>query len=220
VTKLSSAGATLGTYSVGSGPQYVAVDQSGNVWVANYGSANVTKLSSAGATLGTYSVGSNPIGIAVDQSGNVWVANYGSANVTKLSSGSSGVLVPLAQNLLPGIVAQIANQTVNLGAGSTVNGNAICLADGTGCPSLNNTIQSGILLTSAISDSVTISFSSAYNAASCVFAPTNSTATTPTILPYLTSLSSTGSVTVTINHAATVGTGATYNIVCSLWHST
>jgi 6-phosphogluconolactonase (cycloisomerase 2 family) len=74
------------------------VDQSGNVWVANYGSANVTKLSSAGATLGTYSVGSSHVGVAVDQSGNVWVANYGSNNVTKMSSGSNGVLVPLVQN--------------------------------------------------------------------------------------------------------------------------
>ena len=96
---MSSAGATLGTYSVGPIPYGVAVDQSGNVWVTNAGSANVTKLSSAGATLGTYSVVSGPVGVAVDQSGNVWVANYGSANVTKLSSGSSGVLVPLVQNL-------------------------------------------------------------------------------------------------------------------------
>jgi DNA-binding beta-propeller fold protein YncE len=80
------AGATLGTYSVGSYPNGVAVDASGNVWVANSGSANVTKLSSAGATLGTYSVGTSPIGVAVDASGNVWVANDGSANVTKLSS--------------------------------------------------------------------------------------------------------------------------------------
>jgi hypothetical protein len=46
VTKLSSAGATLGTYSVATNPVGVAVDQFGNVWVANAGSANVTKLSS------------------------------------------------------------------------------------------------------------------------------------------------------------------------------
>jgi hypothetical protein len=41
-----SSGINFGTYSVGTSPQDVAVDQSGNVWVANYGSANVTKLSS------------------------------------------------------------------------------------------------------------------------------------------------------------------------------
>jgi hypothetical protein len=114
--------------------------------------------------------------------------------------------------------------TATLGAGSTAsNGSTqqtICLADGTGCPSLNNTIQGGIILTTATSDSTTLTYSSAYNAASCVFSPTDSTATLLTILPYLTSLATTGSVSVTINHAATVGNGATYNIVCSIWHST
>jgi hypothetical protein len=112
------------------------------------------------------------------------------------------------------------------GAGSTDYSTASsaqvahCLADGTGCPSLNNTIQGGIILTTATSDSTTLTYSSAYNAASCVFSPTDSTATLLTILPYLTSLATTGSVSVTINHAATVGNGATYNIVCSIWHST
>jgi hypothetical protein len=110
------------------------------------------------------------------------------------------------------------------GAGSTdLNGSGVpeahCLTDGTGCPSLSNTIQGGIILTTATSDSTTLTYSSAYNAASCVFSPTNSTATLLTILPYLTSLATTGSVSVTINHAATVGNGATYNIVCSIWHS-
>ena len=80
------AGITLGTFSAGTGPSGVAVDASGNVWVANYGSNNVTKLSSAGALLGTFSVGTNPIAVAIDTSGNVWVANYGSSNVTELSS--------------------------------------------------------------------------------------------------------------------------------------
>jgi len=91
VTKLNgSTGATIGTYSVGSGPWGVAVDASGNVWVANNGGASVTKLNgSTGATIGTYSVGSGPYGVAVDASGNVWVANWGSNSVTKLN-GSTG----------------------------------------------------------------------------------------------------------------------------------
>ena len=76
----------LGTYTVGTNPEGVAIYSSGNVWVANYGSASVSKLSSAGALLGTYTVGTNPYGIAIDSSGNVWVANSGSANVSKLSS--------------------------------------------------------------------------------------------------------------------------------------
>ena len=47
----------------------MAIDASGNVWVANYGSSNVTELSSAGALLGTLSVGTGPHGMAIDASG-------------------------------------------------------------------------------------------------------------------------------------------------------
>ena len=85
----------LGTYTVGANPVGVAIDSSGNVWVANNGSANVSKLSSAGALLGTYTVGANPHGIAIDSSGNVWVANYGSANVSKI------VFIPQPQLKVP-----------------------------------------------------------------------------------------------------------------------
>ena len=84
--KLGSGGSgSSATYPVGTAPYGIAIDSSGNVWVANYGSNNVTKLSPSGATLGTYAVGTQPKGIAIDSSGNAWVANYGSNNVTKLS---------------------------------------------------------------------------------------------------------------------------------------
>jgi hypothetical protein len=154
--------------------------------------------------------------------GHAWFLNstgssgYASAPANSLSfQDATGTSTPLYLTSS----SVVALQPVSMPTGSTVNSTNICLADGTGCPSLNNTIQGGIILTAATSDSTTLTYSSAYNAASCVFSPSNSTATTLTILPYLTSTSSTGSVTVTINHAATVGTGATYNIVCSLWHS-
>ena len=91
VTKLSSSGGLVGTYSVGHFPFGVAVDASGNVWVTNANSNSVTKLSSSGVVVGTYSVGSNPNKVAVDASGNVWIANFYSNSVTKLSS--SGGLV-------------------------------------------------------------------------------------------------------------------------------
>ncbi|MHB8563472.1 MAG: Vgb family protein, partial [Acidiferrobacteraceae bacterium] len=83
--KLSPTGTVLGTFTVGTNPIGIAIDQSGNVWIANNGSNNVTKLSPTGTVLGTFTVGTNPIGIAIDQSGNVWIANNGSNNVTKLS---------------------------------------------------------------------------------------------------------------------------------------
>ena len=90
-------------YVAGSYPDGIAIDGSGNAWVANYGSgtagtasgdSNVTELSSKGALLGTYTAGSDPARIAIDASGNVWVANNGNgtagtasgdSNVTELS---------------------------------------------------------------------------------------------------------------------------------------
>jgi len=82
-------------------PQGLAIDGSGNAWIANYGNSSVAKLSNLGAVLsgtGGYTGGglSNPFGIAVDASGNAWVTNYGSNTVTEISgtgpfiSGASG----------------------------------------------------------------------------------------------------------------------------------
>jgi len=93
LTELSSTGNTIpstitGAYTVASTLGGIAIDSSGNVWVANW-SNSVTKLSSTGSIIGTYSVGTNPVGIAIDGSGNVWVANYGGSTVTELSSTGS-----------------------------------------------------------------------------------------------------------------------------------
>ena len=75
-------------YPVGTYPEGIAIDSSGNVWVANTNSKNVTELSSTGATKVTHALGTWPEGIAIDTSGNVWVANVSSTNsnnVTELS---------------------------------------------------------------------------------------------------------------------------------------
>ncbi len=79
-----------GTYNVGTSPYGIAIDESGDVWVANLGSSNVTELSFSGTTIGTYNVGTRPAGIAIDASGNVWVSNEGSSNVTKLMGITTG----------------------------------------------------------------------------------------------------------------------------------
>ncbi|MFZ2038492.1 MAG: LamG-like jellyroll fold domain-containing protein [Minisyncoccia bacterium] len=92
VTKLNSSGGLVGTYTVGTTPYGIAIDASGNVWMANYiGTNNVTKLNSSGGLVGTYNVGTYSTGIAIDASNNVWVANLTTNNVTKLNS--SGGLV-------------------------------------------------------------------------------------------------------------------------------
>ena len=82
----------------------IAIDSSGNLWIANYGDgtignatedSNVMELNSSGQIIGTYLVGSYPDGIAIDGSGSVWVANYGSNSVTELVGVATGVKTPL-----------------------------------------------------------------------------------------------------------------------------
>jgi sugar lactone lactonase YvrE len=79
-------------------PDGVAIDASGNIWVANYGGNSVTKLTSTGAAAtGSPFTGtglSGPQGIAIDGSDYVWVTNdYNDQgnSVSKLSS--AGVIV-------------------------------------------------------------------------------------------------------------------------------
>jgi streptogramin lyase len=81
------------TYTGGglNGPQGIAIDGSGNAWIANLSGSSVTKISSAGAVLsgtGGYATGgiSGPAAIAIDGSGNAWVANQTTSTVTELSS--------------------------------------------------------------------------------------------------------------------------------------
>ena len=86
---------TLGVNFTGGGlsnPQGLAIDGSGNVWIANNATASsVTELSSNGTILSGstgYSGGGMKfaIGIAIDLTGNAWVSAYGNSNVVKLSS--------------------------------------------------------------------------------------------------------------------------------------
>ncbi len=76
-------------YSVGKWPEGIAIDSSGNVWVANYDDATISELNSSGITVGTYNVGWYPEGIAIDSSGNVWIANA----VNVLEFNSSGATI-------------------------------------------------------------------------------------------------------------------------------
>jgi DNA-binding beta-propeller fold protein YncE len=85
VTELNADGVSIGTYTVGNYPEGIAIDPSGNIWVANNGDNTVTELSPTGITIGTYTVGYYPDGIAIDASGNIWVTNSGDFTVTELS---------------------------------------------------------------------------------------------------------------------------------------
>ena len=87
------------TYVAGSSPGGIAIDKSGNIWVANKGNgtpgianvldSNVTELVGPSPTAtpcsgtvttdctNTYVAGSHPEGLAIDPAGNIWVVNKG-----------------------------------------------------------------------------------------------------------------------------------------------
>ena len=76
-------------------PQHIAIDKSGNAWIADAGNG-VVELSSSGTILsgaGGYTDGSQrgAGGIAIDLSGNVWVANYYTNSVSEYSSSGSAI---------------------------------------------------------------------------------------------------------------------------------
>jgi hypothetical protein len=106
-TTISPAYASSATQlgAVGSSPYGMAVDPSGNVWVANEGSRTVTELPSGNlSSPATYSVSSNPYGIAIDPSGNVWMTGCtssssctsGNSFVMELVGAASPVVTPLS----------------------------------------------------------------------------------------------------------------------------
>jgi len=123
VTELSSNGAILSGANgyTGGGlnlPVGVAIDPTGNAWVA--GAGNVVKFSSSGSVLsGTagYTGGglNAPAAIVLDGQGNAWVSDTGSQSVIKLDNG--GNILSGASGFSPG------TGTSPLGLGVDVAGN-------------------------------------------------------------------------------------------------
>jgi streptogramin lyase len=102
VTKLDALGVTAtdtsGFLSGGSGftagslnlPAAIAIDASGNAWVANSGNSTVSQLDPAGTGSAVYTGGglSSPSSIAIDAGGNAWIANEANSSVTEISAGT------------------------------------------------------------------------------------------------------------------------------------
>ena len=73
------------------GPKGIAIDMSGNAWIANAGGSSVVKLSPTGSVLsgtGGFTGGGidAPVALALDSQTNVWVANFSGNSVTVLTS--------------------------------------------------------------------------------------------------------------------------------------
>jgi hypothetical protein len=103
ITRVAPDGSAFANFVTGSGASGVAVDQSDNVWVANYYGNSVGLLSSAAKIVSSDLTGggiNHPQGIAVDGAGNVWIANYRGPSLSELASASAStpgaVLSPTA----------------------------------------------------------------------------------------------------------------------------
>jgi len=81
--------------SGGTSPKGIAIDASGDVWVANNDSYNVNELTPSGAAApGSPFTGgglNHPYDIAIDASGHVWVTNRSGSSVTELDSDGAAV---------------------------------------------------------------------------------------------------------------------------------
>ena len=104
-------------------PQGVAVDSSGNVYVADTGNNLIRKITSGGL-VSTLATGFNvPTAVAVDSSGNLYVADYGTNTIKKVTS--AGVVTTIAGSLAPGAASGIGlRATFNQPKGIALDSNA------------------------------------------------------------------------------------------------
>lgn len=138
VVKMSPQGAILsGSGYTGGGlsqPVGIAIDSTGNVWIANSGNHSITELvpgsgNSVTATGHTNASLSIPWGVAVDAGNNVWVTDRGLNQLSEFSAGSfvytsssgagglsgpAGVAVDASGNIWVGNPDGLAGDTVSL----------------------------------------------------------------------------------------------------------
>jgi hypothetical protein len=109
VTKVIGDGSSFTSFAVGAGPSGVAVDESDNVWSANFYASTVGLVSAGGSVVsGTagYSGGgiNHPQGIAVDSKGKAWIANFRGPALTELAAAgtkSAGQILSPASGWAP-----------------------------------------------------------------------------------------------------------------------
>ncbi len=89
VMKLDIDGNIKKTCNVGNGPRGVAIEENGDVWVANSIDGNAVKIpedDSSCSILATVNLGGYPYGLAIDGNNNVWVSNRGSCLLQKIDT--------------------------------------------------------------------------------------------------------------------------------------
>jgi streptogramin lyase len=99
VSRITVAGAVTSYPCCSSDPAGIAVDPSGNIWVADYGASDIVEVSATGTVLNRTSTAAGataPLGLAIDGSGNVWTSNYYGNSVTELLGGTAQLSSPVA----------------------------------------------------------------------------------------------------------------------------
>jgi streptogramin lyase len=94
ITRVSSDGTQFLKVSCCDGPDALAIDQLGNVWVANFFGDSISEVSSTGAVLSSgYSDNKasidHPQGVAIDGAGNVWISNFRGPSITELAGAAA-----------------------------------------------------------------------------------------------------------------------------------
>lgn len=137
VCEIMPNGTLVGCYSHGNdSAQGVAVDGTGNVWVAHslFGATTVGHLRTDGTYVGNVILpgGNGPTGVAVDANGKIWVANVNSNNVMRIDPFAG----PIGGGGFP---IGAVDLTVDLGAGA----NPYNYSDMTGFVSIGSTSPQG-----------------------------------------------------------------------------
>ncbi|MGI4827809.1 MAG: hypothetical protein ACRYFU_06415 [Janthinobacterium lividum] len=93
VTRASADGTSFTNFNCCHGASGLAVDQSNNIWVANFYGDSVSLITNTCTVASTGYTGSgginHPQGIAVDGAGNIWVANFHAPYLTELTGTNS-----------------------------------------------------------------------------------------------------------------------------------